>query len=337
MSLARYIVLRLLTAPILVLLLLTITFIILRVLPGNPVLIILGPKASPEFVKKLEHELGLDKPLYLQYIDFLISAFTGNFGISYHWREPVSVLLWPRLMATIELTIYSTIFALLISIVIAILSAKSRIFDKFARFYTVATYAIPVFWLGLILQLIFGIYLGWLPTTGRVDPRLLLLYPVKPITGLLTIDALIEGNIPVFIDALKHLILPAVTLGFVISGVMSRTLRHSLIEVLSSDFVRAARARGIPERRILVRYGLRNAILPFITIAGLQVALLLGGAVLTESTFSYPGLGTFLVEAILSRDYNAVQAAIVVYAFIVVIVNTIVDILYALLDPRIRY
>ncbi len=337
MSLTRYVVTRLVSAPILVIILLTIAFIVLRVLPGNPVTVILGPKANPEFVKKVEHELGLDKPLYAQYIDFLINSFTGNFGISYRWRIPVSELIWPRVAATVELTIYSSIIAILLALLVALLSAKFRMFDRFARFYTVATYAIPVFWLGLILQLIFGVYLGWLPTTGRIDPQVLITHPLHPITGLLTIDALIEGNWPVFIDALKHLILPAITLGFVISGVMSRTLRQAMIEVLFSDYVRAARARGIPENRILINYGLRNAIIPFIIIAGLQIALLLGGAVLTESTFSWPGLGTFLVESILARDYNAVQAAIVIYAFIVVIVNTIVDIVYSLIDPRIRY
>ena len=337
MSIARYVILRLSTAPILVILLLTIAFIVLRILPGNPVTVILGPKANPTFVKKIEHELGLDKPLWIQYIDFLVNSFTGNFGISYRWRIPVSDLIWPRLAATVELTIYSSIIAILLALGVALLSAKFRIFDKFARFYTVATYAIPVFWLGLMLQLVFGIYLKWLPTTGRIDPTILLEHPLKPITGLLTIDALIEGNWPVFINALEHLILPAITLGFVISGVMSRTLRQSLMEVLFSDFVRAARARGIPENRILMKYGLRNAIIPFIIIAGLQIALLLGGAVLTESTFSWPGLGTFLVESILARDYNAVQAAIVIYAFIVVIVNTVVDIVYSLIDPRIRY
>ena len=337
MSLARYVVVRLLTAPILVIVLLTIAFIVLRILPGNPIIVILGPKANPAFVKKVEHELGLDKPLYIQYIDFLINSFTGNFGISYRWRIPVSDLIWPRVAATVELTLYASIIAIILALGVALLSAKFRFFDKFARFYTVATYAIPVFWLGLMLQLVFGIYLKWFPTTGRIDPVVLLEHPLKPITGLLTIDALIEGNWPVLINALEHLALPAITLGFVISGVMSRTLRQSLIEVLSSDFVRAARARGIPENRILINYGLRNAIIPFIIIAGLQIALLLGGAVLTESTFSWPGLGTFLVESILARDYNAVQAAIVIYAFIVVIVNTVVDIVYSLIDPRIRY
>ncbi|NPA70840.1 MAG: ABC transporter permease [Crenarchaeota archaeon] len=337
MSLARYIITRIATAPLLVIILLTITFIVLRVLPGNPITVILGPKANPEFVKQLEHELGLDKPLWLQYIDFLVDAFTGHFGISYRWRIPVSELIWPRVAATVELTLYSSIIAIILALVIALLSAKFKIFDRLARFYTVATYAIPVFWLGLILQLIFGVYLKWFPTSGRIDPEVLIMHPLHPITGLLTIDALIEGNWPVFINALEHLILPSITLGFVISGVMSRTLRQAMMEALFSDYVRAARARGIPEKRILINYGLRNAIIPFIIIAGLQIALLLGGAVLTESTFGWPGLGTFLVESILARDYNAVQAAIVIYAFIVVIVNTVVDIIYSLIDPRVRY
>ncbi len=337
MTLKTYIITRLTLTPIMVIILLTIVFIILRVLPGDPVLVILGPKASPEAIEKLREALGLNKPLYIQYFEYLNNIIHGNFGTSYYWKIPVKELLWPRFLATVELTFIAIIIAIILGFIFGIGGAISKRFDVIAKVHTVTAYAVPVFWLGMILQLVFGIYLKWLPITGRVDEYLIVTYNVKTITGLLLIDSLIQGNFEVFINTLQHLALPSLALGFIISGIIARTTRQALSETLSMDFITAAKARGLPESKVLFRYGLRNALIPIITVTGLQFALLLAGAVLTETTFSYPGLGTFLVESIQYRDYNAVQAAIVMYAIIVAIVNTIIDVLYAFIDPRIRY
>lgn len=337
MSLKTYLITRLLLTPVIVLILLTLVFIILRILPGDPITVILGPKASPEAIEKLRKTLGLDKPLYIQYFEYLYNIFTGNFGQSYYWKVPVIELLWPRFLATVELSILAMIVALILGFLFGIGGAISRKFDIIARFHTVSAYAIPVFWLGMMMQLIFGVYLKLFPTTGRVDIQVLISHPVKQITGLLLIDSLIQGNFPVFMNVFSHLFMPSLALGFIISGIIARTVRQSLIEILHQEFITAAKARGLSNTRILTKYAIRNALIPIVTISGMQFALLLAGAVLTETTFSYPGLGTFLVEAIQYRDYNAVQAAIVMYALIVAIVNTVIDITYAFLDPRIRY
>ncbi len=323
--------------PVMVFILLTIVFLILRVLPGNPVEVILGPKATPEIKEALMKQWGLDKPWYIQYIDFISRMLRGDFGLSYYWKLPINTLIWPRFFATVELAILSMIVAIILGLTLGSLGALKRntILDHVSRFFGVAAYAIPVFWLGLILQLVFGVYLHLFPTSGRIST--IIEYRIKTITGLYLIDTLLQGDIEAFLDVLSHMALPSLALGFIISGVINRMTRQNLSEVLQQDFIVAAKARGLPEKLIFFRYALKNALIPIITIAGMQFALLMAGAVLTESTFSYPGLGTFLMESIYYRDYNAIQAAVVVYAIVVVIVNTIVDIIYAYIDPRIRY
>jgi len=323
--------------PVMVITLLTLVFIILRVLPGDPVSVILGPKAPPEVVEELRKALGLDKPLHIQYIDYLGKILHGDFGLSYYWKIPVRDLLWPRFLATLELSLLAMVIAIALGVTLGALGALKRntVIDVVTRLIGVASYAVPVFLLGLMMQLILGVYLGLFPISGRISSEYIGQF--RPITGLYLIDTLIQGRLDIFVDVLKHLVMPATALGFIISGVINRMTRQSLLEVLDKEFIIAARARGIPEDRILTKYALRNALIPILTIAGMQFALLLAGAVLTESTFSYPGLGTFLVTSVTYRDYNAIQGAIVLYAIVVVIVNTITDILYAFIDPRVRY
>ncbi len=336
-GLRQYVVFRLLLTPLMVLILLTMVFLILRVLPGDPVRASVGPKVPEEYVERIRHELGLDKPLYQQYIDYVIGLLHGDFGKSLITRRSFKEELMDRFAASLELAICSMVVAMPLGMSMGYLGAtrKGRPLDHLSRVLGVASYAIPVFWLGVILQLVFGIWLRALPVTGGAPPTVK--FRIPKITGLMLVDSLVAGDVDAFLTTLEHMVLPSLTLGFVISGIINKVARNAMIEILSEDYVTAARARGIPELRVRLRYGLRNALIPILTIAGLQFALLLGGAVLTESTFSYSGLGTYLRDAVLSRDYTVVQAAVTLYAVIVALVNLVVDLVYAFLDPRIRY
>ncbi len=336
MGLLRYIAIRVLAIIPTVLILYTVVFILLRILPGNPITAALGTKSiPPEELKRLEAELGLNKPLWEQYIDYLINVLHGDFGKSMVIRgRSITQDLMERLPATVELAIWSTAISFIIGLVTGTVAAKLKgtIIDNILRTYGILTYVLFIPWFGLLMQLIFSVWLGWLPTSGRLDPGIQL----KTITGLYVLDALITGNWKALENAVAHLILPSLTLGIVLSGAYTRLVRNSLSQILSSKFIFAYRARGVRERKVL-KHAIRNALIPVITYLGLQFALLLGGAVLTETTFSWPGLGQYLVEKVQYRDYPAVQAVIIVFAFLVGIISVIVDILYALLDPRIRY
>ncbi len=336
MSLARYIAIRAILIIPSILILYTIVFIILRVLPGNPILAVLGTKnVPPEYLEQLKHQLGLDKPLYVQYFDYLWRALHGDFGVSLVVRgRPIAADLAERIPATVELAIAGFLMSLIIGLPTGLLAGLKRDtkLDTALRIIGTLTYTLFIPWLGLILQLIFAVWLKLLPVSGRIDPQVNL----QTITGLYTLDAILTGNWRAFESAVMHLILPALTLGIVLSGPYTRLLRNNLAVVLDSNFIMAYRARGIREWRVLA-HAFRNAIIPVVTYAGLQFALLLGGAVLTETTFDWPGLGTYLVEKIQYRDYPAIQAAVLVYAVVVGIISLIVDLVYAYLDPRIRY
>jgi peptide/nickel transport system permease protein len=237
--------------------------------------------------------------------------------------------------ATLELAIYSMIIACVLGVLLGVLASKSyhSITDHVVRIFGTVTYAIPVFFLGIVFQLIFSIYLGWLPSGQRISP---LVEPPATITGLYTIDSLLEGNLYKFAESVKALILPSLTLGIILSGMFVRLTRTNMLETFRLDFVTAARARGLKESTVTYGYALRNAFLPVLTMMGLQFALLLGGAILTETTFSWPGLGRYIFERISFRDYTAIQGAIVVFGLFVTLVSLVVDILYAYFDPRIR-
>ncbi len=334
-SLKAYIITRILLVIPTVFILLTIVFFILRVLPGNPIIAMVGQKAPPEMIKRLMHEAGLDKPIWVQYIDYLHGILTGNLGRSMIWgRRPVIEEIKDYFPATLELTI----FGFAISVILGVLTGSIAAFkrgskiDTSMRIYSIVAYTLFIPWFGMLLQMFFGVYLKLLPIGGRITPGM----APKTITGLYVLDSILTLNFPSLIDALAHLALPSITLGIVLSGAYTRIVRNNLIDVLNQDYIVAYKARGIKEWKVAL-HAIKNAFIPVVTLMGLQFAILLAGAVLTETTFSWPGMGTFLIERITYRDYTSVQGAIVFYAIFVAVISVIVDIVYALLDPRIRY
>jgi peptide/nickel transport system permease protein len=342
MTLRTYVVSRILLTIPMIFILLTTVFLVMRVLPGDPVQMHFEKMATPEAVNAMRIQLGLDKPLWLQYIDYVVGLFKGDLGKSMQDYSPVGQQIFSAFPATLELAICSMLIAALIGIFLGVESSKAynKPKDHVIRVFGIVTYAIPVFFLGMILQMIFGVWLHWLPTGGRIAPGLeptgLTVGSLHIRTGLYTVDSLLEGNLLKFGLSLKYLFLPSLALGLVLCGIFIRLTRSSMFETMRLDFVTAARARGLRETTVTYRYALRNAFLPVLTMMGLQFALLLGGAVLTETTFSWPGLGRYLVDRINFRDYTAIQGAVVVFGIFVSLVSLGVDLLYAYLDPRIR-
>ncbi len=335
--LLKYIITRtLLTIPM-VFILLSIVFVVLRIMPGDPVSSMLGAHAPPEVIAQKREELGLNKPIYQQYFDYLGQLARFDLGESMVLKQKVSVPIKEKLPATLELSVFGIMFMLLIGIPLGAYAASKRRTgrDFGIRLYGNIVYCIPVYWMGLMLQLIFGVWLGWLPIAGRTGARVYVSMFEK--TGFYIIDTLLAGNFHAFGDVLVHLFLPSLTLGIVLSGVFVRLTRANMLDVLKSDYVLAARARGVPERKVVYSHALKNALIPIMTMLGLQFALLLAGAILTESTFSWPGMGRLLLERIYLRDYPTIQGVIVVFAILVNIVSLIVDITYALIDPRVKY
>lgn len=412
MGLRSYVVARVLLMIPMIFLLLSIVFLIIRVMPGDPVLLHFERKASEEAMAELRHVLGLDKPLYVQYFEYLAGLLRGDLGRSMApGHHSISQQIFSAFPATLELALFSTLISVGVGILLGVRASQSynSLQDHSIRAFGIVVYAIPIFFLGMIFQLIFAINLHWLPANGRFPPFLaepggLILYLSKPAggfaqvfmwslpagfvswvicsvalkrkrvkfwlrgflisllvllvgwivyaylawhfmclgvlhisTGLLTIDSLIEGSPLKFVESLRYLFLPSLTLGLVLSGVFIRLTRSNMLETLRLDFVTAAKARGLKETAVVYGYAFRNSFLPILTMMGLQFAILLGGAILTERTFSWPGLGSYLVDRITFRDYTAIQGAVVLFGILVAIVNLMVDILYAYLDPRIRF
>lgn len=318
-----------------VMFLLTIVFLILRVIPGDPALLHFEKNVDPVVLEAFRARLGLDVPIWEQYFNYLSGLLVGDLGLSMHDFSPISVHIAGRFPATLELTIYSMLFAVLLGVALGVRSSKR--YDKPAdhgiRLFGIVTYAIPVFFLGMILQFIFGIWLGIFPVNGRFDSH----YATPtPITGMYTIDALLSLNFTAFFVAAKYIILPSITLGTVLCGIFIRLTRTNMLETLRMDFVVAAEARGLSDGLITYGYALRNAFLPIMTMIGLQFAVLLAGAVLTETTFNWLGLGTYLIDRINHRDYTGIQGTVVFFGILVSLVTLVMDILYAYLDPRIR-
>jgi len=331
----RYLLTRLaLTAPLL-LLLLTATFVLLRVAPGDPVTATLGDRASGEQVTQLRHSLGLDEPLWRQYGAYVGGTLHGDFGRAITTGIPVWTTIKAKFPATLELTIAALLVAVVVGIGVGAASARYRDtpLDVAGRVLGIVLYAAPIFWLGILAQLLFSIHLHWLPTGGRTTA----FYEPRHLTGLFTVDAVLTGNASALWEALRHLALPAVTLGLVIGGVLVRLVRVNMLQALRSDHVEAARARGLPERAVVLRHALRSALVPVVAVVGLQFALLLSGAVLTETTFSWPGLGLSLFHFLGDRDYTAVQGLVTFYALFVVAVSLLIDVVSAWVDPKIRY
>ncbi len=335
MGLFRYVVIRALAIIPTVLILFTLVFFIMRVIPGDPVQAALGTRyIPPEQLEALRERLGLDKPLHVQYIEYLSGVIHGDFGESMDIQgRPIIEDIKDRFPATLELSIFSFLVSVTIGLVTGIVAARrgGRV-DVAMRVYSILAYTLFIPWFGSILIMIFSLKLDLLPTSGRIDPRISL----EEVTGLYVLDSIITRNWAALKDVLAHLVLPSVTLGIVLSGAYTRLVRANLREVMQSDFIRAYRARGVRENKVL-RHALRNSLIPVVTMMGLQMAILMGGAVLTETTFSWPGMGTYLLERVEARDYTAVQGVVVFFALMVGLISLIVDIIYALIDPRIRY
>ena len=334
-QLMRYLGSRLLLAPVMLWLIASLVFLLLRVAPGDPVDALLGSRASEAARIQLRHQLGLDQPLPLQYLHFLGDLLHGNLGSSLVNARPVGAIVRESLPASLELGLV----ALAIAIVLGLTAGFSGIarpegkLDLAGRLYGIGTYALPSFWAAMVLQLVFAVGLGWFPVGGRYPPTL-----VPPNgTGFYLLDGLLDGNWQVISGALRHLALPAFTLGLLLSGIFDNALRLNLRRALRSDYVEAARSRGIGERQVVLRHALPNALLPVLTIAGITVASLIGGALLIEVIYSWPGIAYRLQEAINQRDYPLVQGIVVVVAALVVLVSLVVDVLVALLDPRISF
>ena len=336
-ALQYYVLTRLLLAPLMLLTIASVVFLLLRATPGDPADAILGTRAPESAKIALREQLGLTKPLWSQYFDYLGSLFQFDLGSSLTSRGlPVWDVIQQYFPATVELTFFSMIVAVVVGVSIGAIAASrpSTIFDLFGRLFGIITYSLPLFWMGMVLQLIFAVQLGWFPLGTRFPVNV---SPPPNVTGLYTIDSLLTGNWELFGTALYYLILPCVTLGILLSGIFERIVRVNLKQTLKADYVEAARARGIPERTILISHAFKNALIPVITVLGLTFAALLGGAVLTEVTFSWPGLGNRLYEAISLRDYPTVQGIMVFFGIIVVFASIAIDLINAYIDPRIRY
>lgn len=336
-ALQYYVLARLLLAPLMLWTITTVVFLLLRATPGDPVDAILGPRAPESAKAALREQLGLAGPLWQQYWHYLSNLLHLDLGTSLTSRgQPVWEVIQTFFPATVELAILSLAIAFVVGITIGSLAASrpNTIWDVSGRLFGILTYAVPPFWVGMILQLIFAVQLGWFPLGTRFP---ITLPAPRGITGLYTVDSLLSGNPSQFFTALHHLALPCVTLGILISGIFERIVRINLRQTLKADYVEAARARGIPEIRILFAHALKNALIPVVTVLGLTLAALLGGAILTEVTFSWPGLANRLYEAISLRDYPTVQGIVVFFAAIVVLASIAIDIITAAIDPRIRY
>ncbi|QGG55115.1 ABC transporter permease [Paenibacillus sp. FSL W8-1187] len=312
-----------------------IVFMIIRAIPGDPAEVILGEKASPQSKEALRQELKLDEPLYVQYGDYLGKLLSGDLGKSIRSKEPIATEIGPYLAATLELTAFAMLFAIVVGVNAGIVSAwrQNSWFDYASMLIALVGVSMPIFWLGLMEQWIFALELKWLPSIGRANPR----DPVDAVTGLYLIDTLVAGRFDQFGTVLKHLVLPGVALGTIPMAIIARMTRSSMLEVMRSDYIRTAKAKGLSQLALIYKHALRNAFIPVLTVIGLQFGLLLGGAVLTETIFAWPGIGRYIFDAISSRDYPVIQSGILIIAFLFVLINLLVDLLYAAVDPRISY
>ncbi len=337
-SLLAYTLTRIVLAIPMLLILLTAVFFILRILPGDPVLALWGGRTPPaDVVENARRTLGLDQPWPVQYVNYLSNVFTGNLGVSIgelYRGQPVWNQIAVRLPATIELAIGSMIIASIVGILTGVVAGSHRDtwVDVAIRLWGTVIWVMPIFWLGLLFQIVFGVDLRWFPTSGRWTGTDV----PATITGLYTVDSLLAGNFAGFLNALSHLVLPCLTLGLVLSGFFTKTVRANMLRTISADYSDAARARGVPERKVVYRHAFKNALVPVVTVLGLQFAILFAGAVLTEQTFSIEGIGRLLLQSITSKDMTMIQGVVVVYAAIIVVISLVVDVLGAMIDPRIR-
>ena len=313
-----------------------LVFTLIRLIPGDPVEALSGERGmTEERYHRLIHEFGLDRPLPVQYADYVWKALHGDLGVSVITHEPVFSEFMARFPATVELSVVAMLLAVAIGLPAGIVAAVKRntAWDYSVMGASLTGYSMPIFWWGLLLILFFSVWLGWTPVSGRIAIQ----YDIAPITGFMLVDSLLAADKGAFRSALSHLILPAIVLGTIPLAVIARMTRSSMLEVLREDYVRTARAKGAGRVRVVAIHALRNALIPVVTVIGLQVGSLLAGAILTETIFSWPGIGKWLVEAIHRRDYAAVQGGILMTATIIIGVNLIVDVLYGVINPRIRH
>jgi peptide/nickel transport system permease protein len=312
-----------------------IVFFMVRAIPGDPAQILLGQNATQEQVQQLRAQMGLDKPVFVQYGVFLKSALTGDLGDSIVTGRPVTTELLARFPATLELTAFAMFIAIVVGVPVGVISAVKQYswMDKITSVIALAGISMPIFWLAMVLVVIFTVELRLLPFPGRLSSGV----AIPAFTGLVLVDSLLSGNFAAFWDGLKHLILPALALGTIPMAVIMRMTRSSMLEVMNEDYVRTARAKGVVPWRVIFKHALRNAMLPTVTVIGLQVGLLMGGAILTETIFGWPGVGQIALESIYRRDYAMIQGVVLYGAVLFVLVNLVVDILYAVLDPRVRF
>ncbi len=313
-----------------------IVFLFMRMTPGDPVDIMMGQggAVSAGEVEQLRSEFNLDKPILTQLGLFLADLSRGDLGNSFVRQTSVSTLIGERFPATIELALGSLIIGLLIAFPIGIISAikQNSLLDRLSMAGAFLGISMPSFWLGILLIMIFSVKLHWLPVQGRIDYDA----GLQTVTGFYVLDSLLTGNRVALVSSLKHLLLPSITLGAAVAAIVARVLRSSLLEILRSDYVKLARAKGASETVTVMKHALRNALIPTVTVVGLQVGVLLGGNMIVETVFSWPGLGRLVVDAIFSRDFPLVQGAVMVYAFTFVAANLIVDVLYTYLNPKIE-
>ena len=310
-----------------------VVFFMVRAIPGDPAQILLGQQASPERVAALRTQLGLDRDPVTQYLIFLRDAVTGDLGNSIVTGRAVTAELLDRFPATLELTLAALLFAVVVGIPVGVIAAVRQysLLDRITSVIALTGVSMPIFWLALIFVVIFTVNLQLLPFPGRVG------VPVLSITGLVLVDSILTFNLAGFWDGLLHLIMPAVALGTIPMAVVTRMTRSSMLEVMGEDYIRTAHAKGVLPARVIFRHALRNAMLPTITVIGLQFGLLMGGAVLTETIFGWGGIGQIALESIYRRDYAMIQGVVLYGATFFVLVNLAVDLLYAVLDPRVRY
>lgn len=312
-----------------------IIFAIMRVFSPDPAPIVLGQHATAESMTEWRTANGLNEPIVMQYLNYMKGVVKGDFGNSYYTKKQVSEEIFSRFPATIELAFCAIIIASVFGIILGVISAvkKNSILDHLSMVTALVGVSMPIFWLGILLIIVFAGHLGWFPAQGRIET---LLRPANH-TGFYLIDSLIEGNMESFISSLRHLILPSVALAMYSMAIIARMTRSAMLDTLSQDYIRTARAKGIGEGQVIRRHALANALIPIVTVIGIQLGYLMGGAVLTETVFAWPGIGKYTIEAILKSDFPIIQGVVLLIAFVFVMMNLIVDVIYAFLDPRIKY
>lgn len=331
---AMYVLKRLLQLPLLLVVVSAVIFFILRLGP-SPVDMATEAVRDPKEVERIRQVWGLDRPIHVQYVEYVVRVVQGDFGRSFLGNVPVSRVVAERYPATLELAVVGMTLGALIGVPLGVLSAvrANTLVDTLARAFALTWISLPAFWVGLMLIALLSVRLGWLPVGGRFNPRT----PIDTVTGFYVIDGLVARDWEVVRTALRHMAMPATVLGLAIAGFIARITRATVLEGLREDYVRTARAKGLRERTVVIGHGLRNALLPIVTLMGLQFGTLLGGAAVTETVFAWPGLGKLMVDAVYVRDFPQIQASVLLLAVTYVVVNLIVDLLYVFIDPRIRY